>query len=252
LLMAEPHDDFHAQTALETIITFLRRYGCPERMSFDHDPRWLGSPSGRDFPSALQRMLLCLGIEPRICPPQRPDRNAFVERYHRSYKYECLRIFRPKTLEEVRAVTLSFEQHDNEERPHQGRACGNRPPRQAFPTLPSLPALPEAVQADRWLWSLHQRVFARTVGADGCVAVNHETYYLSKSLKGRRVALVLDAVEGAFAVSAGVDFLQWLPLKGIVRGDLGLEEFLALMVEEARSQERRRLAEMARRLRRDL
>lgn len=175
LLMAEPHDDFHAQTALEAVIAFLRRYGCPQRMSFDHDPRWLGSPSGRDFPSALQRMLFCLGIEPRICPPQRPDRNAFVERYHRSYKYECLRIFRPKTLEEVRAVTLSFEQHYNEERPHQGRACGNRPPRQAFPTLPTLPALPEAVQADRWLWSLHQRVFARTVGADGCVAVNHET-----------------------------------------------------------------------------
>jgi hypothetical protein len=74
--MAEPHDDFHGQTALETVIAFLRCYGSPERMSFDHDPRWLGSPSGRDFPSALQRMLLCLGIEPRICPPHRasPER----------------------------------------------------------------------------------------------------------------------------------------------------------------------------------
>jgi hypothetical protein len=149
-------------------------------------------------------------------------------------------------------VTLSFEKHYNEERPHQGRACGNRPPRQAFPTLPTLPALPEAVQADRWLWSLHQRVFARTVGADECVAVNHETYYLSKSLKARRVALVLDAAEGAFIVSAASEPQRWLPIKGLVRGDLGLEEFLTLMVEEARSQERRRLAGMAVGLRRDL
>jgi hypothetical protein len=40
LLMAEPHDDFHAQTALEAVIAFLRRCGCPERMSVDPDPQF--------------------------------------------------------------------------------------------------------------------------------------------------------------------------------------------------------------------
>jgi hypothetical protein len=39
LLFAQPHEDFHAQTALEAGIAFLREYGCPGRMSFDHDPR---------------------------------------------------------------------------------------------------------------------------------------------------------------------------------------------------------------------
>ncbi len=69
LLSAQPHDDFHAETALDAVIAFLRTYGLPPTLTFDHDPRWVGSSSGRDFPSALRRFLLCLGIEPNICPP---------------------------------------------------------------------------------------------------------------------------------------------------------------------------------------
>ena len=41
----------------------------------------------------------------------------------------------------MREVTEAFLQHYHEARPHQGRTCGNVPPRVAFPTLPSLPAL---------------------------------------------------------------------------------------------------------------
>ncbi|MFL5664012.1 MAG: hypothetical protein ACJ8BW_22120 [Ktedonobacteraceae bacterium] len=41
----------------------------------------------------------------------------------------------------MREVTEAFLQHYNEERPHQGRTCGNVPPRVAFPTLPPLPTL---------------------------------------------------------------------------------------------------------------
>lgn len=141
LLSAQVNDDFHAATALEAVITFLQEHGCPPRMSFDHDPRWLGSASGRDFPSALCRMLLCLGIEPRIIPPRRPDLHGHVERYHRTYKYECLLVHKPATLAEVREVTEQFAWHYNHERPHQGRACGNQTPREAFPVLPTLPPL---------------------------------------------------------------------------------------------------------------
>ncbi len=151
LLSAQAHDDFHAETALEAVIAFLRAYGLPAMLTFDRDPRWVGSSSGRDFPSALRRFLLCLGIEPSICPPQRPDKNAFVERYHRSYNQECLQIHRPSTLQEVREVTERFLLHYNQERPHQGRSCQNQPPRVAFPTLPVLPPLPEKVDPDRWL-----------------------------------------------------------------------------------------------------
>ena len=38
-LSAQAREDFHEQTALETVIAFLRRYGCPHQMTFDRDPR---------------------------------------------------------------------------------------------------------------------------------------------------------------------------------------------------------------------
>src|SRR6266446_4610538 len=97
-LFAQAREDFHEQTALETVITFLRRYGCPPQMTFDRDPRWVGGVSGRDFPSPLRRLLVCLGITPHICPPHRPDKNPYVERYHRTYGQECLHVHRPSTL----------------------------------------------------------------------------------------------------------------------------------------------------------
>src|SRR5579863_513672 len=93
-LWAQAIEDFHEQTAMEAVITFLRRYGCPRQITFDRDPRWVGSVSGRDFPSPLRRLLLCLGITPPICPPHRPDKNAYVERYHRTYGQQCLQIHR--------------------------------------------------------------------------------------------------------------------------------------------------------------
>jgi transposase InsO family protein len=116
-LWAQAREDFHEQTAMEAVITFLRRYGRPRQMTFDRDPRWVGGVPGRDFPSPLRRLLLCLGIIPAICPPQRPDKNAYVERYHRTYGQECLHIHQPSTLQEVREVTEAFLQHYNNERP---------------------------------------------------------------------------------------------------------------------------------------
>jgi hypothetical protein len=77
-LWAQVREDFHEQTALETVITFLRRYGRPRQMTFDRDPRWVGGVSGRDFPSPLRRLLLCVGITPHVCPPHRPDKNRDV------------------------------------------------------------------------------------------------------------------------------------------------------------------------------
>jgi transposase InsO family protein len=175
LLLAQPHQDYHAETALEAVVELFRRYGLPEILTFDRDPRWVGSSTGRDFPSAFCRFLLCLGVQPNICPPHRPDRNAYVERYHRSYNQECLQVHRPSTLQEVREVTEQYMYHYNHERPHQGRSCGNRPPREAFPTLPTLPALPQMVDPDRWLQAIHGQAFVRRVGRDGCLDVDHQT-----------------------------------------------------------------------------
>jgi hypothetical protein len=113
-----------------------------------------------------------------VCPSHRPDLNAYVERYHRTYGQECLQVHQPRTLQEVCEVTEAFLSHYNNERPHQGRACGNVPPRVAFPSLPTLPALPGRVDPDSWLAPLDQKMYLRHVGRDGCVDVDLATYYI--------------------------------------------------------------------------
>jgi transposase InsO family protein len=101
-IVVAAHTAFHAQTALEALAQILQEHGMPLAITFDRDTRWEGLASGRDFPSAFVRFLVCLGIEPVICPAHRPDLNAFVERYHRSLKQECLLVLRPQTLEQLR------------------------------------------------------------------------------------------------------------------------------------------------------
>jgi len=83
--------------ALEAVIHFLQQYGLPPKITFDRDPRFVGGAAGRDFPSPLVRFLLCLGIQPNVYPPHRPDKHAFVERYHRTYNQECVQVYHPQT-----------------------------------------------------------------------------------------------------------------------------------------------------------
>ena len=90
LLSAQVNADYHVETAFDVVLTFLRKSGRPKRLTFDRDLRWVGSASGRDFPSAFVRFRLGVGVEPNVCPPRRPDKNPFVERYHRAYGEECL------------------------------------------------------------------------------------------------------------------------------------------------------------------
>lgn len=67
VVYAERSSDFPAQTALAAVIACLRRTGLLGKLTFDHDPRWVGSPSGRDFKSALIRFLLWVGGQPNVC-----------------------------------------------------------------------------------------------------------------------------------------------------------------------------------------
>lgn len=116
-----------------------------------------------DFPSPLMRFLLCLGIEPEVCPPRRPDLNAFVERLHKSYEEEAIQVYLPTTLLEVQDMNLDFRRHYNYQRPNQALTCRNQPPRRAFPDLPPLPPLPKMVDPTRWLDHLHGQTFKRRV-----------------------------------------------------------------------------------------
>jgi hypothetical protein len=214
LVAAQVRPDFTAQTTLEMVADLLRTHGCPKLLTFDRDTRFVSSPQGSDFPSALVRFCHCLGIAARLCDPHHPEQNGFVERYHRTYQAECLAMQRPRTLEQVRAVTEQFGQHYNFQRPHQGLSCGNRPPRIAFPALPELPAVPDLVNPDRWLEVSDGLHVVRTVSRNGMVSIDLKDYSVGRALAGQRVALHLSAKARLWIVLHGAERLKTLPLKG--------------------------------------
>jgi hypothetical protein len=246
VVYCEISSDFHAETALAAVIACLRRTGLIGKLTFDHDPRWVGSPSGRDFPSALIRFLLCVGVHPNVCPPRQPQRKGYVERLILTYQTECIKRDQPDTEEAAREVTETYLSHYHDQRPHQGRGMRNLPPRVAFPTWPTRPPRPAVVDPDRWLASLHGQAFARTVQPNGSVVVDHKSYYVKQTLAGRKVVLVVNAPEQRFEVFLGREVVKSVASKGLVGQLVPFEEYAARMLEEARSEYRRWLLQQRR------
>ncbi len=240
LLDAHVRADFTAETALQALASTLAKYGRPSSITLDRDPRWVGSPAGSDFPAALVRFGACLGIAVVVCDPQQPQQNGFVERYHRSYQEECLALDRPADLPQAQAATAAFVRHYNLERPHQGLACGNRPPLRAFPHLPALPPLPATVDPDSWLSQFDGVHLERKVDRHGMISLDLKRYYVSARLVGQRVVLHLDAKLRCVQVLHEQRVIRTVPLRGLVGQRLSFEQFLSHMLHQARAQARLR------------
>lgn len=236
LVDTRPHDEYNAESAFIMVVKILQSHGCPQRITLDRDPRWVGSWSGRDFPSALLRFLWCVGIEPVICPPKRPDKNPFVERYHRNLKYECLLLKRPEDLQTTLEINLRYAQHYNFERPSQALTCQNQPPRMAFPNLPELPKLPERIDPDNWLLKIHGRRFKRRINHNGSVQIGKQRYYIRKKLAKHFVVLRVDAHERQLLVEFNHQIIKHLPIKGLHQRILSFDDYVNLMSKEALSE----------------
>jgi Integrase core domain len=189
LLLAQVHEDFHAETAFEVVVQAPR-----VSMACLPCSRWIvmcGSRRQRD----PARFSFCTDPIPVLhwCPaqcPSAPSRlslNCYVERYNKTYKKEYVEIFRPAALAEIRTVTEAFRQHYTQERPHQGRRCRNHPPAVVHPVLPACPALPATVDPDRWLTALDGRCYPRGVKRDGRIQVDGTSYYSTADLAGHPI-----------------------------------------------------------------
>lgn len=235
LIAAEARSDFTMATAIETAAAIVTERGLPDSVTIDRDPRFVGETSHRESPSAFLRFWLCLGVEVTICPPRRPDLNGFVERYHRTYNEECLQVHRPLDLESVRKVTAAFQQHYNDERPHQGLSCGNQPPSVAFPHLPARPPAPVTVDPDRWINSLHGKCYVRKVRQDSSVTVGTGRYYMTQALIGQQVILQIDATDRTFVVTHEQQEVKRLPIQGSERSRMPFAQFVEELCIEART-----------------
>jgi hypothetical protein len=182
---------------------------------------------------------MCLGIQVRICPPQRPDKNAYVERYHRNYNQECLQVHHPNTLERAQETTAVFAHHYNFERPNQATACNNQPPRLAFPTLPKLPSLPRQIDPDGWLKAIDGRVYRRRIDHNGGIRLDNQYYYVKKALYGQYVNVRIDAKKRELVIEHRRRPIKHKPIKELYHEILDFADYFELTLKEAQVHWRR-------------
>jgi hypothetical protein len=238
LVWTQVRADFTEEAALAAVAELVQAHGLPEELTIDRDPRFVGAPGAREFPSPFVRFLTGLGVTVHVTPPDRPDRNAYVERSHGPYTRECLQVDKPVTLEQARAVTAAFRQHDNRERPNQALTCGNRPPLVALPAVPPRPPVPAEVDPDAWLRAVAARRSPRKVTAGGLLRLDTERSFVGRRLAGQRVTLAVDAA-GHVVVRQGGAVVTCCPLRGLRGQRLPFERSVEVMSQEAVTQARR-------------
>ncbi|MFL5587804.1 MAG: hypothetical protein ACJ8DI_09120 [Ktedonobacteraceae bacterium] len=193
-------EDFHEQTAMEAVISFLQTYGRPHQITCDRDPTLGRKCVGPGFSlTAASARGSCLGMTPAVCLPHRPDKNAYVERYHRTYGQECFQLHRPST-----------------------RKAGARGHRGVSPALQrrTSPKGGEPVAMSHLVWPFQRCLpyplspsasgpgcladfiesYLRHVGRDGCVELDLATSSIGPHLAGRPVLFQLIAENRQFVV----------------------------------------------------
>jgi hypothetical protein len=241
VVASEPGAAYTAETALRTVAQVFQEQGYPDRIVLDRDPRWVGSWTAKDFPSPLLRFLQCLGIAPRVCPPQQPEKNPFVERYHRNFKYECQLIEQPQDLAQTREVNQPYVHFYNYERPNQALTCANQPPLVKFSHPPVLAPLPQTVDPDRWLLQQTGKTYTRRLGRDGCFQLGNQTYYVQQKLRGRSVTIWVDGQQRELGIFLAGRIIKKLPIKGLQNRRMAFADFVDWMAKEADSAWRRYL-----------
>ena len=107
-----------AQRVVRTLQQLEAWRGLPKAIRLDNGPE-LTSQYLADWCKSKD-------IELRFIQPGKPNQNAFIERFNRSYRTEVLNSWLFTSLEEVREITHQWLQSYNEERPHD--ALGSLPP----------------------------------------------------------------------------------------------------------------------------
>lgn len=231
----QPH--YNAETALLAVAYLLVTGGLPLKLRFDNDTRFVGNWRSDGYPSPLMRFLLCLGVEPDLVEPGKPQHKPFAERSVRTLKYECLGLDPPEDWLDAASILEVYRQFYNQERANQSLACGNRPPYEAFPSLPPLPPVPDTVDPDAWLPHYHRRLFKRRVGRNGMIGVGTHAYYVGYAHAGAPVGVLLDAHDRVFRILHRSIVLCEKEIRGLVGHVMPFQDYLKQMLVEAQTME---------------
>jgi len=98
-------------------------YGCPAALRMDNGPEFTAQP------------LIEWCAEHRVAmhyiQPGKPDQNAYIERFNRTYRTEVLNAHLFESIAELRAITDAWLRVYNSERPHD--SLGRQPPLSFLP-----------------------------------------------------------------------------------------------------------------------
>ena len=109
---------FDAESITRAVALHFKERGVPQVLRIDRDPRLVGGYAGQDYPGGFERMGYSLGVAKiEKCPPRRPDKKAFVERFHRTQGEECFKLHRPDSKESAAKMALEYQDYYNQVRP---------------------------------------------------------------------------------------------------------------------------------------
>ena len=105
---------------LEELVVF---YGTPRAIRVDNGPEF----TSEVFVEWCRKR----GIEVRFIQPGKPDQNAYIERFNRSFRQDVLDAYIFGSIEEVEQVSEEWKEDYNHERPHD--SLGRVPPAEFLP-----------------------------------------------------------------------------------------------------------------------
>ncbi len=117
-LAIEIDTSLRAQRVLRVFERLKVERGLPDVLRVDNGPEFL-SHEFKDWMKAN-------GVLIQYIQPGKPNQNAFIERFNRSYRHEVLDLYLFRNLSEVREITADWLIQYNEQRPHD--ALGGLPP----------------------------------------------------------------------------------------------------------------------------
>lgn len=104
-------------------------YGTPDAIRLDNGPEMISH--------AFTEWAAARGIVVRYIQPGKPNQNAFIERFNRTYRTEVLNAHLFANLQQVQSITDSWLIDYNEYRPHD--SLGGVPPTQFMPRITNAP-----------------------------------------------------------------------------------------------------------------